>query len=98
MLDNKYEEPPSRAILLEVFRVNVKDLHKRFIEYDTSYYDGDEKRGAYYKLPEGEALVLLLKSNDMLWTTIRRYTPEKHDYYLDARMEEFEIVRVDKNL
>ena len=90
------DSPPKDALLLEVFKVNSEDLHKRFIEYDTIYFNQEENNWNYYKLPKGEVLVLLLKSEFAdesvdLWTTIRRFTPQKYEYYKNARGEEFEI-------
>jgi len=90
-----HNSPPSEAVLLEVFKVNSEDLHKRFVEYDTIYFDKEANNWAYYKLPKGEVLVLFLKSefNESvnLWTTIRRFTPQKHKYYKEARGETFNI-------
>lgn len=87
--------PPKDALLLEVFEVNSEDLHKRFVEYDTSYFNQKENNWNYYKLPKGEVLVLLLKSefgdSVDLWTTIRRFTPQKYKYYKEARGEVFNI-------
>ena len=89
------DSPPTQAVLLEVFKVNSEDLHKRFIEYDTIYFDKKENNWNYYKLPKGEVLVLLLKSefdgSVDLWTTIRRFTPQKYKYYKEARGETFNI-------
>jgi len=86
--------PPEYATLLEVFLVNVEDLHPCFIEYDTLYFDTDpnQRRWVHYKLPTGKVLVLLFKSGCFLFTTIRRYTPRKYEYYLNSRGEEFKIV------
>ena len=92
MFRNPDDRPPIRAILIEVFRAKSEDLHKRFVEYDTSYYDMVEERCCYYKLPKGNVIVLILKSEDMIWTTIRRYTPKKYQYYLNSRWrDDFEI-------
>ncbi len=97
MLNNSQGEAPRKAILLETFIVETKELHPRFVEYDTSYFDKKENNWAYYKLPQDKVIVLLLRTdyaNDevMMWTTIRRYTPQKFEYYKKNRMEEFEIV------
>jgi len=94
-----YEKFPdtniSQAILLEVLRVKSEDLHPRFIEYDTIYFDKLANNWAYYKLPKGEVLILILKSAschaEELWTTIRRYTPQKYEYYKNLRGETFKI-------
>jgi len=96
MLNNRQGEAPRRAILLETFIAETEQLHPRFVEYDTSYFDKKENNRAYYKLPKGKVIVLLLRTEFadevMMWTTIRRYTPQKFEYYKKNRMEEFEIV------
>ncbi len=83
---------PKIATLIEVFVVDSKDLHPRFVEYDTIYWDEEKNNWAYYKLPKGKVLVLLLKTNNMIWTTIRRFTPKKYEYYKKKRWEDFVIV------
>ena len=96
MLNNESETRPIAAILMETFVVNSEDLHPRFVEYDNEYIDKKEHNRGYYVLPKGKVIVLLLKSfvhgELMLWTTIRRYTPAKFEYYKNARWEEFEII------
>lgn len=97
------DSPPKQDVLLEVLKVNSEDLHKRFIEYETIYFDKKVNNWAYYKLPKGEILILLLKSeldgSIDLWMTIRRFTPQKYKYYKEARGETFniEIQRGDGN-
>jgi len=101
MLNNEDGAIPKNAVLMEVFKVNKKDLHSRFIEYDTFYFDKGEKNNAYYKLPKGEVLVLLLKTefwnHDMVWTTIRRFTPKKYEYYNKNRWQTFKIEIIKEN-
>lgn len=80
---------PRTAILMEVFIANSEDLHPRFVEYDTIYWNKEENNWNYYKLPKGKVLILLLKSDEMVWMTIRRYAPAKHQYYLGKRWHEF---------
>lgn len=97
MLNNSFEEIPKKAILLEVFVKDSEELHPRFIEYDTIYFGHKTKIWKYYKLPKGKVMILLFESffaNEeiMLWTTIRRFTPQKYEYYNKARLENFEIV------
>jgi len=99
MLNNEDEAIPKNAVLMEVFKVNSKDLHPRFVEYDTMFFDKEKNNNAYYKLPKGEILVLLLKTehtsgfwnNNMVWTTIRRFTPQKYEYYKKNRWGTFKI-------
>lgn len=84
---------PMKAVLMEVFVVDSKDLHKRFVEYDTSYFDFKIQNWSYYKLPNSKVMVLLLRSfSDFIWTTIRRYTPKKFEYYKNNRWNVFQIV------
>ena len=95
MLNNEYTEIPTKAILMEVLLTKSEELHPRFVEYDTSFYSDDLKNCGYYKIPKGLCLVLILKTEgvdkDMIWTTIRRHTPQKYEYYKKSRGEEFEI-------
>ena len=91
---------PKTAILMECFKADSREFHPRFVEYDTLFYDKDNKL-CFYKLPEGEVIILLLKSYvwsedacdtvPFVWTTIRRFTPEKWEYYRKCRWEEFEM-------
>jgi hypothetical protein len=95
MKDNRYNDIPIMADLLEVFKMKSEDLNKEFIEYDTIYFNKKENKWNYYKLPTGEVIILLLKTHfldeDMIWTTIRRFTPSKFEYYKKARGETFVI-------
>lgn len=81
--------------LIEVFSTKYRDLSDWFRVYDTEYDIG------YYELPRGELLVLMLisrepnaagGSNEHLWTTIRRRTPEKEAYYRSMRGKQVNIV------
>ena len=84
------------ARLLQIFKCHYDDLGERFVKYDTIYWDkGSEYHNPYYfKLPKTKLLILLFKDimEDILFTTIRRYTPEKHKYYKSKMGEIFEIV------
>ncbi len=83
------------VMLMQVFTCDKKDLSKNFIEYDTH-----EKNGDYYPLPEGKLLVLLFfgieKITPKIFTTIRRWTPEKEKYYHTSMGETFEIIIEEK--
>ena len=83
--------PPQYATLLEVFVCNTEELHPGFIEYDTVYFDEKLNKWKNYPLPPGKILVLLFDSAGFLFTTIRRYTPRKHEYYKNSRGELFKI-------
>jgi hypothetical protein len=89
----KMPEDVTNASLIQVFLCDRKDLSSDFIAYDTGY---ENEYGDYneYNLPKGKVMVLLLRSNtgkERLWTTIRRWTPRKEEYYKSMVGEEFEI-------
>lgn len=72
--------------LLEVIRVRLKDLSRRFLDYDTDYGE--------YKLPkDGDYLLLLFRKTPCpgLFTTLRRRTPRKEDFYRDSIGKVFRI-------
>ena len=76
---------PSR--LIQTFLIDRKDLSKEFVEYDTCTLEYE-----YYKLPTGKLIILILLTEyGHLWTTIRRYTPEKYRYYNSNIGREFDI-------
>ena len=84
---------PFKAKLLHVFITNTKFIHKDFMDYDTAYFHPVKFDRAFYELPKGTILVLLLLSEDKkLFTTIRRYTPQKWNYYNGKRGEIFDCV------
>jgi hypothetical protein len=76
------ENKPYREICRKELTVS-----KTFLDYDTDY--------GKYKLPaKGKYLILIFLKpgiNTNLFTTIRRFTPEKYKYYKDARGEMFEV-------
>ena len=89
---DRHNDAIETATLLGVYRVDLANQHPAFIAYDTD--DGK------YQLPKkGEYLMLLfLKPHEAyvtdknLFTTLRRYTPGKYDYYFDLVGQEFEVV------
>lgn len=74
------------AFLIGVFPVKLEELHKDFISYDTD--DGK------YKLPKkGNYLMLLFKKDKYnCFTTLRRETPQKLEYYRSLIGQRFDIV------
>ena len=94
-----YSKMPSRAdpsTLLEVVVVDRDDLSPQFIAYDTHIVGG-----GHYNPPVGKLLMLLLQAESgELWTTIRRCTTSKHDYYrsLRGKSVRIEIVELNKSL
>jgi len=81
------------ATLIQVFIIDSSELTKEFIEYDT-FYGVKEGKPQFYELPKGKLLVLLFQENDndYLFTTIRRWTPQKEKYYKSMQGNIFEIV------
>jgi len=73
------------AILLDVIPVKIENLSKDFLNYDTDQGE--------YKLPKkGEYLLLIFqKSCTNIFTTLRRYIPEKEEYYRKLIGETFTI-------
>ena len=84
--------PPQYATLLEVFLALRDSLHQAFIHYDTTYFDREKNKWEQYKLPEGLLIVLLFKSDCFLFTTVRRFTPRKYEYYRENRGKLFKII------
>lgn len=94
------------ATLLEVFVAEKKALSEGFIEYDTSYFVRDYStsetflKKQHYQLPNGKLLILLLQTSNSsglrLWTTVRRHTPAKEEYYRKLRGEKLIILIDDK--
>ena len=84
-------KPVSKATLLAVIPVNVEDLNREFIGYDT-----DEGR---YKLPpKGKYLMLIFEkpsgvniSARNLFTTLRSYNPSKSEYYVGSIGKVFNV-------
>ena len=92
MLQNEDVKTPSTAQLIGVFKTTKQELSKEFIEYDTKYFDNQSPtQYSYYPLPDGELFVLFLKSGTMMWTTVRRFTPQKYGYYINNCGKTFEV-------
>lgn len=78
---HKMPPDPDPSRLIEVLVANRATLHSAFVEYDTAIIGGGN-----YPLPSGKVLVLLLQAESgELWTTIRRWTPDKEQYYRGLR-------------
>ena len=79
---------PSR--LIQIIEIDSNQLTDQFRAYDTRTLNDE-----MYKLPKGKLIILLLLTCNYipnLWTTIRRYTPSKWDYYQSCIGDLFEIV------
>jgi hypothetical protein len=83
---------PHYAELLEVFIKKRENLSTAFVGYDTAFVE-KKNQISHYPLPsEGEMLVLLLRDDEgNLFTTIRRSTPRKKQYYLGQRGKRFQL-------
>lgn len=84
------------AFLLAVFTAEREGLPKPFIEYDTKYFDEEERKWKYYPLPPGRVLILVFNAGGHIFTTIRRHTPRKESYYRKGIGEPFVIEFVGK--
>lgn len=73
--------------LIQIIPINNCELDQPFIEYDTKKINN-----TYYPLSFSNGIILLLLTEDgYLWTTIRRHTPSKWNYYKSMVGEWFEI-------
>lgn len=93
---------PFRAMLLDAWVIKRSELHSQFVVYDTAYFDHTAPKGInYYELPNCELIILFFavrdgKSNIMdgfKFTTLRRYTPKKFEYYKKQVGTVFDVVR-----
>lgn len=102
---HRYDKlPPSvryhkegKALLLQALKIHYNDLSERMIGYDTSYFDIEpEYKIGHYPLPKTELILLIFRicvcKVPDIFTTIRRYTPRKWEYYKNAEGEIFEVV------
>lgn len=73
---------------------DIYKLPEEFLHYDASFWNGKETEE--YPIPLGKGIVIFIFSshdNDFeLWTTIRRWTPEKQKYYEGLKGKEVEII------
>ena len=75
----------TQAKLLETIQVRLEDLSPAFLAYDTD--------NGKYKLPVQGLYIMLIfeKKNSNIFTTIRRFTPQKYEYFSSKRGEMFEV-------
>ena len=85
---NKMPEDYNSSILLDVAQDYTENLSPEFIEYDTRRKDGTQ-----YPLPDGKIIMLfLLTKKGHLWTTLRRFTQRKWEYYRSNIGNQYEII------
>lgn len=79
------------AKLLDVRMVRRDKLDTYMLELDTEYLGAGDLI-EHYPLPNGLLLVLTFQGNRLIpFTTIRRYTSKKADYYESCIGKEFDI-------
>src|SRR3990167_690539 len=90
-----------KTILIGVSLIHFKQLSEKFIMYDTSYesYNTLFESSTMYVLPKTQLLLLtLFTENEQIpkvWTTLRRFTPQKHDYYNKLIGQDIKILIVE---
>lgn len=78
-----------KAKLLEVRKIVFGSIHDDLVLYDTKAVDG-----TYYELPKTQLIQLTFRGNKGIpFCTIRRYTPEKYNYYKSLESRLFDVVR-----
>jgi hypothetical protein len=69
----------------------IEKLSKSFLEYDTNY--GTETEPEYFELPKkGMFLVLFFFDGSDIFSTIRRHTEQKMEYYCGNIGKEFIVI------
>jgi len=76
--------PIQSAGLLQVIETNFEDLAQEFKDYDTDF-------GRYPLPAKGPALLLIFTRPGGIFTTVRRSTPQKRQYYMQAVGNVFRI-------
>jgi hypothetical protein len=79
-----------KAVLLGVEKRKIEELPADFIDYDTEYYR-ESMTSLYYQLPEKGDFLILFFWAKQVFTTIRRWTPEKEKYYRSMVGKTFKI-------
>lgn len=76
--------PGEPLSLVQVWNTNTRELMPEFLDYDTAYVENGKIE--HYKLGfKGDCMVLFfIDSGGTLFTTIRRATPTKTEYYNTA--------------
>jgi len=79
----------TRGKLIFISKISKNDfpLNDELLEYDTKTSDGE-----YYPLPKTDYLQLIFLGNKGIpFCTIRRFTPDKFNYYSNKVGEYFEV-------
>ena len=81
-----------KAKLLLVLKTTKDELHESLITYDSLKTDG-----TFYPVPDGELLLLIFQTHfpyperNHIFTTLRRWTPRKEEYYRSHISEWFNV-------
>lgn len=91
-LANVYDrhQRDKKAKLLQAVKIHYNDLSKQLIDFDVTYGEHEQ-----HQLPKTDLIFLIfeaLQYTGGLFTTIRRYTPEKWKHYKSSQGEIFEVV------
>lgn len=87
---HRYKKMPvvlSPTFLKGVRIKHYNDLTEEFIKLDTETVDGK-----FYNLPKTKLLILDLWTEGDYWHTVRRWTPQKEEYYRGLVGQEVRIV------
>ena len=87
-----------RTYLIAVSVIDLTKLPEEFLKYDTRYFES--KKEKFFKLNFKKAIILTLYSIredvglrfETVWTTIRRWTKKKEEYYKKHIGEEVKII------
>jgi hypothetical protein len=83
------------VVLLDVRVVDLKDLSKAFLDYDTFYWTRKGNEG-HYPLKEGLYLLLFFRSEYYIgFTTLRSWNEKKEKYNRENIGSEFKVVITD---
>jgi hypothetical protein len=79
--------------LIQALKIHYEELSEWIINYDARIYESDD----CYPIPRDYLILLIFQSDtNMIFTTIRRFTPSKWKYYEKAVGELFEVEYVEK--
>lgn len=92
-----------KAELIAVRRVdNLKGLSAGFLNFDTEYWNEEKKTSEFYFLESSKPYIILFFFAEnipersefvgFIFTTIRRWTPEKEAYYNSLIGKEFDVI------
>lgn len=80
--------PPFEATLIQTFITNYDNLSKAFLDYDTTHTEGQ------YAVPKTSLILLIFHiPGGMCFTTLRRFTQQKWEYYKGMVGELFQVVK-----